>query len=104
MAYRSQQPNVRRVILVAASIVLAWMLSRVVKWQISAETDLGRYLWYGYYVFQASLPLAMLRIADLIGTGSERRRFPTWFAALGAFNLVLRGLFWPTTGTAGCSN
>ncbi|MCL2488196.1 MAG: hypothetical protein FWE80_05875 [Oscillospiraceae bacterium] len=92
MMRRSQQRNIRRVIFIMGFIIIGWVLTRVVKYQAINEDALTRYLWYGFYIFQTLLPLGMLRIASLIGIGSENRRFPKWFMPVLSLDLVLIGL------------
>ena len=89
---RSQQQNIRRVIFAIGIIIVGWVITRVIKYQIIDENALTRYLWYGYFIFQTLLPLGMLRIASLIGTGSENRRFPKWFMTVLSLDIALIGL------------
>ena len=89
MMRRAQQKNIRRVILIMGILLGSWVLLRVIKWQIIDENTMTRYLWYGYYIFQSFLPLGLLRIASLIGTGNENKKIPKWFFALLVFNSLL---------------
>jgi hypothetical protein len=89
MMRRSQQGNIRRIILTMGFLIAGWVLIRIIKFQIDDETALGLYLWYAYYFFQACLPLVMVRIASLIGTPSGQKSIPKWFAFLCAFNMLL---------------
>ena len=92
MMRRSQQKTIRSVIFIMGILLVGWVLTRVIKYQIIDENALTRYIWYGYYIFQSFLSLGLLRIAALIGTGSENKHIPKWLRTLLAFNLVLVGL------------
>ena len=88
---RSRQKNIRRVILFTGILLIVWILMRILKYQIDDETTFARYLWYGFYLFEACLPLVLLRIAALIGIGSENKRAPKWLMGITAINLMLVG-------------
>ena len=93
MSRRSRQKNIRRVILVAAFLIVGWVLIRVVKFDVMDESALTRYLWYSYYIFQSLLPLCLLRIASLIGAPEQGSGVRVkWFLAVCSLNIVLVGL------------
>jgi hypothetical protein len=73
-------------------LVIGWLLTRVLKYQTVETNALTRYLWYCYYIFEALLPLGMLRIATLVGAGGGKRKVPAWFWAAGACDLALAAL------------
>ena len=89
---RSQQRDTRRAMVAIGVLLAAWVLVRIVKYQVPDESALGRYLWYGYYFFGLCLPLAVLRIASLAGAVSDRTRIPKplrWTAALHMLLILL---------------
>jgi len=91
MMQRVRQKDVRQVIFIAGILLAGWVLTRLIKYQLD-EDIVDRYFWYAYYFFQACLPLAMLRIASLIGVGSDRKRPSKLFYGICSINLVLLAL------------
>ena len=91
MMLRVQQKEVRRTIFVSGILLAGWVLNRLIKYQLD-EDAINRYFWYAFYFFQACLPLAMLRIASLIGVGSGVKRTSKLFYGLCFVNLVLVAL------------
>ena len=89
MMRRSQNESLRRTLLVLGLFIAGWILMRTVRRQIDIETVYGRYIWYGYYIFETFLPLTLVRTADLIGSVPWKRRVPVWFKWLCAVNAVL---------------
>jgi len=89
MMRRSQNGSLRRTLLVLGLFIAGWILMRTVRRQIDIETVYGRYIWYGYYIFETLLPLTLVRTADLIGSVPGKRRVPVWFKWLCAVNAVL---------------
>jgi len=71
---RSQYKSTRRAILAMVALLVAWQLTRVLKYQFIDENTLTRYLWYGYYVFQSLLACCLVRVATLIGAGGDGGR------------------------------
>ena len=74
---RAMQKSVRRAALLTGIILLGWMTVRLVKFQIIDETMLGLGLWFSYYLFQLSLPLVALLLADSIDRPDDSR-VPKW--------------------------
>jgi hypothetical protein len=89
MMRRSQNVELRRVILLMGILVSGWILTRTVRRQIDIETTFARYLWYSYYIFEVLLPLTVVWTANLIGTSNKSKRAPKWLAWLASFNLIL---------------
>ena len=85
---RAMQKNVQRSVLLTVIILLGWMTVRLIKYQIIDETTLGLYLWYSYYLFQLSLPLVALWLADAIDHPDDRS-IPKWLLALVILNGAL---------------
>ncbi|NLT57984.1 MAG: hypothetical protein GXX99_03380 [Clostridiales bacterium] len=89
---RSLHPGVRRAVFAAGLLIAAWLLFRVLKYQLIGSWVLTRYIWYGFYLAEAGLLLAMLRIASLTGSGPEPRPAPRWFLGACALNAALVAL------------
>ena len=59
---------------------VGWLLLRLFKYQLLAEETLSRMCWYGYYLFQLALPVALLYLAELLDRPEGERRLlrPLW--------------------------
>ena len=68
---RAMQKGVRRAALLTGIILLGWIIVRLVKYQTGVAGTLNRYLWYGYYPFQLTLPLVLLWLAWMIDKPEE---------------------------------
>lgn len=68
---RAMQKVVRRAALLTGIILLGWIIVRLVKYQTGVAGTLNRYLWYGYYPFQLTLPLVLLWLAWMIDKPEE---------------------------------
>lgn len=53
-------------------ILIAWILVRLIKYQVDTIPLLSRYLWYSFYIFQLSLPLVLLWMAWAIDKTKDR--------------------------------
>ncbi|MDR1703485.1 MAG: hypothetical protein LBS19_02200 [Clostridiales bacterium] len=87
---RVMQRDVRRAALLAGVILLGWVVLRLIKYQLPAATVLARYLWYGFYLFQLALPLALLRISLCVDKPEGMK--PRWFRVLVTVNALLFAL------------
>ena len=92
MMRRSRQKDIRQVILAMGILIIGWVATRYVKYELIDFDGLAGYLWYVYYIFEVLLPLCVVRIASLIGAAEEKRRAPPWFKALCALNVALAAL------------
>ena len=70
---RAMQKSVRLAAFITGIILLGWMAVRLIKFQIKDESILGLYLWYSYYLFQLTLPLAALWLAYVIDRPDNNR-------------------------------
>ncbi len=61
--FRVQNERTKRFVVAAASLIVGWVLLRYIKYQLVTEGPATRVCWYGYYIFQLSLPLVMLWLA-----------------------------------------
>jgi len=89
---RAMQKGVRRAVLVIGVILLSWSLVRLLKYQLVADSALNRALWYGYYLFQLALPLALVWLAWAADQPEGRAAPPKWLAAPAAANVALLAL------------
>lgn len=54
---------VRRIVFISGFFLLLWTFLRYAKYQLILHWMVGKYLWYGYYVFFMALPLCLLWLA-----------------------------------------
>lgn len=71
--------QVRRYLMATGALLAFWLILRTCKWEFiaSSGTDLGRYLWYSYYIPIIFVPLMGLFIVDHIGK-PEKYITPEW--------------------------
>ena len=86
---RAMRRGVRRAVLLIGAILLGWSLVRLLKYQLVPDTALNRALWYGYYLFQLALPLALLWLTWAVDQPEGRAAPPKWLAAPAAVNGAL---------------
>jgi len=92
--HRTMQRGARRAALASAILLLGWITARLINYQLSAASGLGRHLWYSYYLFQLALPLTLAWMAWVTDRpeGDEPGGFnqsPGWFRALALMNGAL---------------
>ena len=84
---RVTDPRLRRTIHAVAVGLLVYLLLQTCRYEIfHSSVDIGRYLWYAYYVPMTVFPVLLLAVALLIHR-PEGQPLPRWFwlvAALGA--------------------
>lgn len=76
--------HVRRGYIVTSGICVLWVLVGIVKFHIVIEGDFTRYLWYSYYAFSLSFPVASLWISGHIGRKQTN----------GSFRFVIAAVSW----------
>ena len=64
--HRLMQKDMRRAVLLTGTILAGWIMVRLIKYQIPPASDLNRYFWYSYYLFQLSLPLVIFWLSWII--------------------------------------
>lgn len=89
---RAAQKGVRRGALSIGAILLGWAGIRLIRYQLDIAGVASRYLWYSYYLFQLSLPLALLWLAWGIDKSEEERLPPKWLWVLSAYNVIALAL------------
>ena len=89
IAYRAMQKGVRLSAFVCCALLIGWLLVRMFKYQLVVESVVSRYAWYGFYIFQMGLPLAVLWMALAIDKPADTLKPPKWWLYLLAGNVAL---------------
>lgn len=66
VSHRMSRRDVRRAVNVMSWLIVGWLLLRLFKYQLLSEGILSRMCWYGYYLFQLALPVALLYLAEIL--------------------------------------
>ncbi len=66
---RLTNKNVQKLMIIVGSLLLFWMLDKIVKWDFTGSLThaLVRYLWYGFYVGMLFVPTIGVFIIDYLG-------------------------------------
>lgn len=86
---RSMQKSVSYAAFITGIILNGWILVRLIKYQVDGIATLTRYLWYGFYIFQLTLPLVLLWMAWAIDKPEDQIIPPKWWKILAAIKGVL---------------
>lgn len=80
VSHRMIRHDVRRVVIVISWLMVGWLLLRLFKYQQLTEGTLTRMCWYGYYLFQLALPVALLYLTEILdrAEGEKRLAHPLW--------------------------
>lgn len=80
VSHRMIRRDVRRVVGVMGWLMVGWLLLRLFKYQLLSEGTLCRMCWYGYYLFQLALPVALLYLTGILDReeGEKRLVCPPW--------------------------
>ena len=80
VSHRMIRRDVRRVVGVMGWLMVGWLLLRLFKYQLLSEGTLCRMCWYGYYLFQLALPMALLYLTGILDReeGEKRLVCPPW--------------------------
>lgn len=80
VSHRMIRRDVRRVVIVMSWLMVGWLLLRLFKYQLLSEGTLCRMCWYGYYLFQLALPVALLYLTEILDReeGEKRLVCPLW--------------------------
>ena len=80
VSHRMIRHDVRRVVIVMSWLMVGWLLLRLFKYQQLTEGTLTRMCWYGYYLFQLALPVALLYLTEILdrAEGEKRLAHPLW--------------------------
>lgn len=80
VSHRMMRRDVRRVVIVMSWLMVGWLLLRLFKYQQLTEGTPTRMCWYGYYLFQLALPVALLYLTEILdrAEGEKRMPHPLW--------------------------
>lgn len=80
VSHRMIRRDVRRVVGVMGWLMVGWLLLRLFKYQLPQEGSLCRMCWYGYYLFQLALPVALLYLTEILDRteGEKQLVRPPW--------------------------
>lgn len=80
VSHRVVRRDVRRTVVVMSWLMVGWLLLRLFKYQLPQEGNLCRMCWYGYYLFQLALPVALLYLTEILDRpeGEKRLVRPPW--------------------------
>lgn len=80
VSHRMIRQDIRRVVGVLGWLMVGWLLLRLFKYQLLQEGALCRMCWYGYYLFQLALPVALLYLTVILDRpeGEKRLLRPLW--------------------------
>lgn len=80
VSHRMIRHDVRRVVSLLSWLTVGWLLLRLFKYQQLTEGTLTRMCWYGYYLFQLALPVALLYLTEILdrAEGEKRLAHPLW--------------------------
>ena len=80
VSHRMMRRDVRRVVIVMSWLMVGWLLLRLFKYQQLTEGTPTRMCWYGYYLFQLALPVALLYLTEILdrAEGEKRLAHPLW--------------------------
>ena len=80
VSHRMMRRDVRRVVSLLSWLTVGWLLLRLFKYQQLTEGTLTRMCWYGYYLFQLALPVALLYLTEILdrAEGEKRLAHPLW--------------------------
>ena len=80
VSHRMIRRDVRRVVNVMSWLLVGWLLLRLFKYQLPQEGALCRMCWYGYYLFQLALPVALLYLTVISDRpeGEKHLLRPLW--------------------------
>ena len=80
VSHRMIRRDVRRIVGALSWLMVGWLLLRLFKYQLPQEGTLCRMCWYGYYLFQLALPVALLYLTEILDReeGEKRLVRPPW--------------------------
>ncbi len=80
VSHRVVRRDVRRTVAAMSWLMVGWLLLRLFKYQLLSEGTLCRMCWYGYYLFQLALPVALLYLTEILDRpeGEKRLLRPLW--------------------------
>ncbi|HHX59663.1 MAG TPA: hypothetical protein GX707_02825 [Epulopiscium sp.] len=86
---RSMQKGITYAAFSTGVLLIGWTFIRLIKYQIDFNPLLSRYLWYGFYFFQLTLPLVLLWMAWAIDKPENEIFPPKWWQYITIFISIL---------------
>lgn len=80
VSHRMIRRDIRRAVGALSWLMVGWLLLRLFKYQLPQEGALCRMCWYGYYLFQLALPVALLYLTVISDRpeGEKHLLRPLW--------------------------
>ena len=80
VVHRMVRRDICRVVSVMSWLMVGWLLLRLFKYQLLSDGTLCRMCWYGYYIFQLALPVALLYLTEILDRpeGQKQLMRPLW--------------------------
>lgn len=76
---RSMQKSISYAAFFTGIILIGWTFVRLIRYQTEVNLVLSRYLWYGFYIFQLTLPMVLLWMAWAIDKPENEIFPPKWW-------------------------
>lgn len=80
VSHRMVRRDIRLVVDLLGWLMVGWLLLRLFKYQLAPDGLPSRMCWYGYYLFQLALPVALLYLATILDRAEGERTLvrPLW--------------------------
>lgn len=80
VSHRMIRRDIRRAVGALSWLMVGWLLLRLFKYQLPQKGTLCRMCWYGYYLFQLALPVALLYLTEILDRAEGEKRLvrPPW--------------------------
>ena len=88
---RAMQKRVQKGAIIIAILLICWIILRLIKWQITFESPLARFLWYFYIPFQILISFTLLWLSWGIDKPDDKTKIPLWLRISGlicAFSIL----------------
>ena len=91
VSHRMMRHDVRQAVNTLSWLLVGWLLLRLFKYQLRVDDTLSRMCWYGYYLFQLALPVALLYLTEILDRGEGEKQLvrPLWPPLVGYIGSVL---------------
>lgn len=85
VSHRMVRRDVRQVVNLMGWLMVGWLMLRLFKYQLLSDGLLCRMCWYGYYIFQLALPVALLYLSMLLDDPKEKKRPRHFWVLMGCY-------------------
>lgn len=89
IVHRAVQNAVRRAALYTGITLTGWIITRLISWQLEKDSLFNLTFWYGYYIFQLTLPLVILWLAWVIDKPEDKVPLPLWMRVVHLASTIL---------------